>query len=113
MFGTDRDDEISCRFYVLAVGILNLMKLPVIAGMERFAGPAFHSARWDYEVTGGGPGQPLTKLGDSKVALIGTGATGIQVLPPLAAAAEHVYVFQRTPSAIGVRGNRKTHLRLR
>ncbi len=42
------------------------------------------------------------------MALIGTGATGIQILPPLAAAAEHVYVFQRTPSAIGVRGNRKT-----
>ena len=106
--GTDREDEISCRFYVLAVGILNLMKLPAIPGMERFAGPAFHTARWDYGVTGGGPGQALTKLGDSKVALIGTGATGIQVLPPLAAAAEHVYVFQRTPSAIGVRGNRRT-----
>ena len=41
-------------------------------------------------------------------ALIGTGATGIQCLPPLAEAAKHVYVFQRTPSAIGVRGNRPT-----
>ncbi len=93
---------------MLAVGILNLMKLPAIPGMERFAGHSFHAARWDYEYTGGGPGQPLTKLGHSKVALIGTGATGIQVLPPLAAAAEQVDVFQRTPSAIGVRGNRHT-----
>ena len=105
---TDRGDELSCRYYVLAVGILNLMKLPAIPGMERYAGPSFHTARWDYEVTGGAPGQPLTKLGDKVVGLIGTGASGIQCVPPLAAAAKHVYVFQRTPSAIGVRGNRPT-----
>ena len=54
------------------------------------------------------PGEPLTELGDKVVGLVGTGATGIQCLPPLAAAAKHVYVFQRTPSAIGVRGNRAT-----
>lgn len=105
---TDRGDELTARYYVLAVGILNLMKLPAIPGMEDFGGGSFHSARWDYDYTGGGPGQPLTKLGDKVVGLIGTGATGIQCLPPLAAAAEHVYVFQRTPSAIGVRGNRPT-----
>jgi len=105
---TDRDDEVTCRYYVLAVGILNLMKLPAIPGMEQFAGGSFHTARWDYEYTGGGPGEPLSELGDKVVGLIGTGATGIQCLPALAAAAEHVYVFQRTPSAIGVRGNRST-----
>jgi cation diffusion facilitator CzcD-associated flavoprotein CzcO len=105
---TDRGDEVRCRYYVLAVGILNLLKLPAIPGMEEFAGHSFHTARWDYGYTGGGPGRPLTKLGDKVVALIGTGATGIQCLPPLAEAAQHVYVFQRTPSAIGVRGNRPT-----
>jgi cation diffusion facilitator CzcD-associated flavoprotein CzcO len=105
---TDRGDELSCRYYVLAVGILNLMKLPVIPGMDGFAGRAFHTARWDYDYTGGGPGEPLTKLGDKAVALIGTGASGLQALPPLAEAAKQVYVFQRTPSAIGVRGNRPT-----
>ncbi|MHB8665545.1 MAG: flavin-containing monooxygenase [Acidimicrobiales bacterium] len=105
---TDRGDELRCTWYVLAVGILNLLKLPAIPGMEDFQGPAFHTARWDYQCTGGGPGEPLTKLGDKVVALIGTGATGIQCLPPLAEAAKHVYVFQRTPSAIGVRGNRPT-----
>jgi cation diffusion facilitator CzcD-associated flavoprotein CzcO len=105
---TDRGDRLSSRYYVLAVGILNLLKLPATPGMENFRGPSFHTARWNYEFTGGGPGQPLTKLGDKVVALIGTGATGIQCLPPLAAAAKHVYVFQRTPSAIGVRGNRPT-----
>ncbi len=105
---TDRGDVLRTRYYVLAVGILNLMKVPAIAGMESFAGHAFHSARWDYDYTGGGPGQPLTELRDHVVGLIGTGATGIQCLPPLAAAAKHVYVFQRTPSAIGERGNRDT-----
>ena len=50
----------------------------------------------------------LTKLGDKVVGLIGTGASGIQCLPPLAESAKHVYVFQRTPSAIGERGNRPT-----
>jgi cation diffusion facilitator CzcD-associated flavoprotein CzcO len=105
---TDRGDELESRYYVLAVGILNLLKLPAIAGMEDFAGHSFHTARWDYAYTGGGPGRPLTELADQVVALVGTGATGIQCLAPLAAAARHVYVFQRTPSAIGVRGNAPT-----
>jgi cation diffusion facilitator CzcD-associated flavoprotein CzcO len=115
---TDRGDELSCRYYVLAVGILNLMKLPVIPGMDDFGSEAseakgkgkraFHTARWDYGYTGGAPGEALTNLGDKAVALIGTGASGLQALPPLAEAAKHVYVFQRTPSAIGVRGNRPT-----
>lgn len=105
---TDRGDHLSCRYYILAVGILNLLKLPAIPGMDDFAGRAFHTARWDYDFTGGAPGQPMTKLGDKVVALIGTGASGLQCLPPLAATAKHVYVFQRTPSAIGVRGNRPT-----
>jgi cation diffusion facilitator CzcD-associated flavoprotein CzcO len=105
---TDRGDELSCRYYVLAVGILNLMKLPAIPGMDDFDGRAFHTARWDYGFTGGGPGEPLSDLGDKVVALIGTGASGLQTLPPLAESAKHVYVFQRTPSAIGVRGNRPT-----
>ncbi len=105
---TDRGDQLSCRWYVLGTGILNLLKLPAIPGMEDFAGHSFHTARWDYRYTGGGPGEPLTELEDKVVALIGTGATGIQCLPPLAAAAKHVYVFQRTPSAVGVRGNRPT-----
>jgi cation diffusion facilitator CzcD-associated flavoprotein CzcO len=105
---TDRGDQISARWYVMAVGILNLMKLPAIDGMEDFAGHSFHTARWDYDYTGGGPLEPLTNLADKVVSLIGTGASGIQVLAPLAAAAKHVYVFQRTPSAIGERGNRRT-----
>jgi cation diffusion facilitator CzcD-associated flavoprotein CzcO len=105
---TDRGDEVSCRWYVLAVGILNLLKLPAIPGMEDFAGRSFHTARWDYEYTGGGLHKPLTGLADKVVGLMGTGASGIQCVPPLAESAKHVYVFQRTPSAIGERGNRPT-----
>ncbi len=105
---TDRGDEVRARYVVLAVGILNLMKLPAVAGMESFAGHAFHASRWDFGYTGGGPGRPMTELGDRVVGVIGTGATAIQCIPPLADAAQHVYVFQRTPSAIGVRGNRPT-----
>ena len=54
------------------------MKLPAIPGMDEFEGTAFHTARWDYEYTGGGPGEPLTKLADKVVGVIGTGASGIQ-----------------------------------
>ena len=105
---TDRGDEIRCRWYVLAVGILNLLKLPAIPGMEDFEGRSFHTARWDYGYTGGGAHAPLDKLSDKSVAVLGTGASGIQCVPPLVESAKHVYVFQRTPSAIGVRGNRPT-----
>jgi cation diffusion facilitator CzcD-associated flavoprotein CzcO len=105
---TDRGDQVSCRWYVLAVGILNLLKLPAIPGMEDFDGRSFHTARWDYGYTGGGPEESPTALWDKTVALIGTGATGIQCVPPLAESAKHLYLFQRTPSAIGERGNRPT-----
>jgi cation diffusion facilitator CzcD-associated flavoprotein CzcO len=84
------------------------MKLPAIPGMEDFAGRSFHTARWDYDYTGGGAHETLTGLTDKAVALIGVGASGIQCLPHLAESAKQVFVFQRTPSAVGVRGNRPT-----
>ena len=106
---TDRGDHVRARFVVMAVGILNLVRVPVIKGMERFRGVSFHCSRWDYEYTGGAPGDPrLAKLADKAVALVGNGASGIQALPALAESAKQVYVFQRTPSAIGVRANAPT-----
>jgi cation diffusion facilitator CzcD-associated flavoprotein CzcO len=106
---TDRGDEIRAKYLIHAVGILNLMKLPVIPGMEQFKGRTFHSARWDYEYTGGAPEDPrMTQLADRVVGVIGAGASAVQAVPPLAESAKHVYVFQRTPSAIGVRGNQPT-----
>ena len=109
MLRTDRGDEIRARYLIMAPGILNLMKLPAIPGMDEFEGKAFHTARWDYDYTGGGPDDPhLTKLADKVVAVVGVGASGIQAVPPIGESAKHVYVFQRTPSAIGERGNRPT-----
>jgi cation diffusion facilitator CzcD-associated flavoprotein CzcO len=106
---TDRGDVIRAHYLVVAPGILNLMKLPAIEGMEKFRGRSFHSARWDYAYTGGSQEDPrLDKLGDKVVGIIGTGASAIQAVPALAESSKHLYVFQRTPSAIGVRGNRPT-----
>jgi cyclohexanone monooxygenase/pentalenolactone D synthase len=108
---TDRGDEIRAHWLVIAPGILNLVKIPVIPGMEDFEGKAFHSGRWDWNYTGGYPDGNkgnMTNLADKAVAVVGTGASAVQILPPLAESAKHVYVFQRTPSAIGVRDNGPT-----
>jgi len=106
---TDRGDVIRAHYLIVAPGILHLMKLPAIEGMETFRGCSFHSARWDYAYTGGAPDDPhLEQLADKVVGLIGTGGSAIQTVAPLAESAKHLYVFQRTPSAIGVRSNRPT-----
>jgi cation diffusion facilitator CzcD-associated flavoprotein CzcO len=105
---TDRGDEIRAKYVIMAVGILNLMKLPAIAGMESFKGKSFHSGRWDYEYTGGDMHGNLSNLADKVVGVIGTGASAIQLIPALAESSKQLFVFQRTPSAVGVRGNRPT-----
>jgi cation diffusion facilitator CzcD-associated flavoprotein CzcO len=105
---TSRDDRLSAKYLVCAGGILNKAKLPGIEGIEDFRGTAFHTSRWDYDVTGGGPREPLEKLRGKRVGIIGTGATAVQVVPRLAEVAEELYVFQRTPSAVGVRDNGPT-----
>ncbi len=105
---TDRGDEIRARYVVMAVGILNLMKLPDIPGMELFKGKSFHTGRWDYEYTGGDMHSRMSNLADKVVGIIGTGASAIQCVGPLGQSAKRLYVFQRTPSAVGVRDNRLT-----
>ena len=105
---TNRGDAIRARFVVMAAGPLHRPKLPGIAGLESFAGHSFHTSRWDYAYTGGGPDGGLDRLGDKTVGIIGTGATAVQVVPHLGAAAKQLYVFQRTPSSIDVRGDRPT-----
>jgi cyclohexanone monooxygenase len=104
---TSRGDAIAARHLVAAKGLYNNPKLPGIPGLESFAGPSFHTSRWDYGVTGG-PEGGLTKLKDKTVGVIGTGSTGIQCVPPLAEWSKRLYVFQRTPSSIDVRNNRPT-----
>jgi cyclohexanone monooxygenase len=105
---TDRGDKIRARFVVMATGPLNRPKLPAIQGIEEFEGHTFHTSRWDYEYTGGNHSGGLTKLADKRVAVIGTGATAIQCVPFVGAHAKQLYVFQRTPSSVDVRGNKPT-----
>ena len=108
LISTDRGDLFSARFLVMGNGPLNQPKLPAIPGIASFTGHAFHTSRWDYAYTGGGPSGGLTGLQDKRVAVIGTGATGVQVVPKLAEVAAQLYVFQRTPSSVDVRANRPT-----
>ena len=105
---TSRGDCLRARFVSTQSGIFNRPQLPGIAGIEDFEGHAFHSARWDYEYTGGGPGAPLDRLADKRVGIIGTGTTALQVVPELAKASASLVIFQRTPTAVGVRDNGPT-----
>ena len=105
---TDRGDAIRAQFVAMANGPLNRPKLPGIPGITTFKGHTFHTSRWDYDYTGGDSEGNLSGLADKRVAIIGTGATAVQCIPHLGAGAEHLYVFQRTPSSIDVRNNQAT-----
>ena len=80
------EGEYDARVVVLGVGALCEPKLPEIDGIEDFAGPVFHTARWDHSVP----------LADQRVAVIGTGASAIQVVPSIAPTVAHLDVYQRT-----------------
>ena len=105
---TDRGDEMTARVIVMANGPLDRPKLPGIDGINDFGGHTFHTSRWDYEYTGGSNEGGLDGLADKRVGIIGTGATAVQCVPHLGAAAKELYVFQRTPSSVDVRNNRET-----
>ncbi|HLH85135.1 MAG TPA: NAD(P)/FAD-dependent oxidoreductase [Trebonia sp.] len=84
---TDDGAELTARFCVMAVGCLSAEAVPSLPGLETFRGPWYHTSRWPRE------GADFT---GQRVGLIGTGSTGIQVAPEIAAVASHLYVFQRT-----------------
>ena len=105
---TNRGDRMKAHYVVMSNGPLNRPKLPGIPGISTFKGHTFHTSRWDYDYTGGDSTGNLVKLRDKRVGIIGTGATAIQCIPHLGAAAQHLYVFQRTPSSVDVRANRPT-----
>lgn len=105
---TDRGDRFTAQFVVMSNGPLNRPKLPGIKGVETFKGHSFHTSRWDYAYTGGTSAGGLDRIGDKVIGIIGTGATAVQCVPHLAEGAKHLYVFQRTPSSIDVRGDRPT-----
>ncbi|KMS52038.1 hypothetical protein V474_03015 [Novosphingobium barchaimii LL02] len=77
----------SANAVVSAVGQLNRPQMPDIAGLDTFEGPAFHSARWDHSVD----------LAGKRVAMIGTGASGMQIAPAIAPVVGNLAIFQRSP----------------
>lgn len=101
---TDRGDEIHARYLIRSSGALGTPVFPNVPGIETFPGRIFHSSRWDYEYTGGSQFEPLVKLRNKKVVVVGSGASAVQVVAALAGQVEHLYVVQRTPGpAVGER----------
>jgi cation diffusion facilitator CzcD-associated flavoprotein CzcO len=86
---TDRGDDVSAPFLVMAVGCLSAAKQPEVDGIDTFRGPIFHTGRWPHE------GVDFTGL---RVGVVGTGSSGIQSIPMIARQAAHLTVFQRTPN---------------
>lgn len=80
---------LSCRFVIMAIGLLSQPTLPKLEGMDDFKSTSFHTYYWPHE------GIDLT---GKKVGIIGTGATAIQIIPVIAEQAEELYVFQRRPN---------------
>jgi cation diffusion facilitator CzcD-associated flavoprotein CzcO len=91
----DTGEEVICQVLVGATGFLNMPKYPTWPGLETFRGPAFHTARWETQ----------WDLSDKTVAVVGTGSTGIQLVPELAKIVKKLYVFQREPGWIVAKGD--------
>ncbi len=87
--GTDGGERVSAQFLISAVGCLSAANIPEFEGLDRFEGEWYHTASWPHD------GVDLT---GKRVGLIGTGSTGIQATPVIAAQADHLTVFQRTPT---------------
>jgi 4-hydroxyacetophenone monooxygenase len=85
------EQSIEANAVISAVGQLNRPLLPDIVGRDSFAGPSFHSARWDDTV----------ELSGARVAVIGTGASAVQLIPEVAGEVGELIVFQRTPPWLG------------
>ena len=86
---TSNGRELTCRFIVLAIGLLSAPTMPRLEGVSDFKGRSFHTFYWPHE--------PIDLAG-KKVAVIGTGATGIQLIGEIADKVGHLTVFQRRPN---------------
>jgi len=89
--GAEGERSIEARAVICSVGQLNQPRYPEIPGRERFAGPWFHSARWNHEV----------ELRGKRVAVIGTGASAFQFVPEIADRTADLVVFQRSAPWLG------------
>ena len=86
---TEGGKPITARFLITAVGCLSAANVPNIKGLTDFEGDWYHTGEWPHEGV---------DFGGKRVGMIGTGSTGIQAAPVIAAQAEHLTVFQRTPN---------------
>ena len=84
---TDPGGEVTARFLMNASGVLTVPKLPDIDGVDSFGGTIIHTARWDH----------VQDLTGKRVAVIGTGASAVQLIPEIAPIVKELKVFQRTP----------------
>ncbi len=94
---TSTGERASARFLICAVGALSTTNMPDIPGIKDFAGETYHTGRWPHE--------PVS-FADKRVAVIGTGSSGIQAIPEIAKEAAHVTVLQRTAQYAFPAGNR-------
>ena len=88
--------EFTCRYLVSAVGQLHHPRFPEIAGRESFNGTSFHAAEWNHDVD----------LSGKRVAVIGSAASAVQLIPELAKQVKSLTIFQRSPNWIVRKGNR-------
>jgi cation diffusion facilitator CzcD-associated flavoprotein CzcO len=95
---TDTGRTVTARFLIGASGGLSLAKTDDIPGIRSFAGEVYHTSSWPENVD----------LAGKRVAVVGTGSTGIQLIPEVAKVASHLTVFQRTPNFACPIGNRPT-----
>ncbi len=87
---TAQGEQFTCKYFVSAMGMISQPHIPPIKGIDRFRGPIFHSSRWP---------EGLEYAG-KRVAIIGAGATAVQMLPIMAERAADVTLFQRTPNFV-------------
>ncbi len=88
---TNKGKTVSARFLIEGVGLLSSTNVPSFKGMDTFKGEIFHAARWPEE---------KVDLAGKRVAVVGTGSTGIQLVADLAPEVEHLFVYQRTPQYV-------------
>ncbi|WP_405182699.1 NAD(P)/FAD-dependent oxidoreductase [Nocardia sp. NBC_01377] len=86
---TDRGERVTAPYLITAVGCLSASRVPPFPGLDTFAGQTYHTGQWPHD------GVDFT---DKRVAVIGTGSSGIQAIPMIAQQAAQLTVFQRTPS---------------
>lgn len=89
LVSTVRGARYRARWCVMATGCLSAAQTPNIPGLDTFKGQIYHTGNWPHEAI---------SLAGQNVGVIGTGSSGIQVIPEIAAQAKHLYVFQRTPN---------------